>query len=1142
MIGLVHVYDNENVVFTTEIPSPGFFARLRNTNAPLPDLDNWAAGDAARCDGLGALRQYGEGFPGTVRFEADRLVASHGAVAALTAGQARSLGLPGRPPYALVAETSGVIGSPDFELHARWIDGDRPAVARRRGAFLETAQGAFLIPDPQFSLTEVADAFDAGSVDLPDHWDALARFRRLLDSNEEGGDPVEMSAFLDGLRIYTGTALSLTLRGNPDDLDFDPVLFDPETARTAEEEGRPLSEQDGLLSEEHLEIFQSHARTGFRAFDSAKRSYLLGRQSYLIVDDDLEIALQLVREKQQAGPAERRAFAANPRAAIAERLAAPTHEVSIEAGGDIVDEDIEARAADLFVETPEYADRAFGIGLWQPPELDFVPGATNEWLPESFALELGGIWVRLTAETVAVLRDKVDAAIVEGAPHVSCQGSQIPATPEVREKLASVVAAETPQPAPKIETPEPRGEDDAEPRARTVVIVHENFVEENWAPLGPTRAETVAEVPGSIRTSLLDHQSAALAWQVKGWCAGHPGLLNADDQGLGKTLQTLAFLAWLQDRMSEAPPGERRPMLVVAPTGLLRTWEAEERMHLAGSGLGARIDAYGPGLRDLRVSGLVGRDTDDGEPRLAFEALTSSIEQGRGHEWWVLTTYETLANYQHSFRRIRFAVAVFDEIQKIKNVKTLMALAARGVRADFRIGLTGTPLENHVADLWAVMDAVVPGRLHTLQHFLDRYGEVTEEKMRELHARLFRPFGTSEERYPPVAQRRLKEDVLEGLPRKDYRVYPASMPLVQAQAYELARRHLADGARGSALKLLHHIRGVSLHPEPPDTVQDDPQAYFERSARFDSVRRILSRIRDRGERVLIFTEHRRMQAFVAQWLRSAFGLDEVRIINGATTIARRKAYVSEFQRHLEQDGGFDVLILSPRAAGVGLTLTAATHVIHLSRWWNPAVEEQCNDRIYRIGQERDVTVHLPLAVHPAHRERSFDCVLNDLMRRKRSLARAALWPPTLSDADNAALVTGINGAETFDPTKIDALDWHGFENWVVDRACESGDWEASETPRSGDGGADALLRHRRRHDTASVVQAKHTTHRDRLAGEEAIRDLLRASNRYGLKHPQLVAITNAVGFTQGARALALEHDVVLVDRDRLGLWPNHVLA
>ena len=139
-----------------------------------------------------------------------------------------------------------------------------PRSPRRRGALLETAQGVFLIPDPQFSLVELADAFEAGLVDLPDHWDALARFRHLLDFDHESGDPVEMSAFLRGLRIYTGTALSLTLNGNPDDLDFDPVLFDADAAREAEEEGRSLSERDAVLPSELLEAFQSHAHTGLQ--------------------------------------------------------------------------------------------------------------------------------------------------------------------------------------------------------------------------------------------------------------------------------------------------------------------------------------------------------------------------------------------------------------------------------------------------------------------------------------------------------------------------------------------------------------------------------------------------------------------------------------------------------------------------------------------------------------------------------------------------------------------------------------------------------------------------------------------------------------------------------------------------------------
>ena len=615
-------------------------------------------------------------------------------------------------------------------------------------------------------------------------------------------------------------------------------------------------------------------------------------------------------------------------------------------------------------------------------------------------------------------------------------------------------------------------------------------------------------------------------------------MLNADDQGLGKTLQTLSFLAWLQANMEAGPPERRAPILIVAPTGLLRTWAAEERTHSTATGLGARIDAHGGGLKALRNPDMPGKDTDDGAPRIAFDDLRSGIANGNGHKWWALATYEMLANYQHSFRQIEFSAVVFDEIQKIKNVKTLISLAARSVEAEFRIGLTGTPIENHVGDIWAIMDAVAPGRLGTLQEYLERYRAVTEERMSELHGRLFKRLRKEDRDYPPVGQRRFKENEIAGLPRKDYRLYPATMPPEQARAYEDARSRLADGASGAALKVLHHVRGVSLHPRSPDAVSGDIDGYFARSARFEQVRRILERIRERRERALIFMEDRRMLAFAAQWLRSEFGLRDVRIINGQTAIARRKQYVEEFQRHLEADGGFDVMLLSPRAAGVGLTLTAATHAIHLSRWWNPSVEEQCNDRIYRIGQTRDVTVHVPLAIHPAYREGSFDCVLNDLMRRKTSLARAALWPPTDSDFDNGMLVAGVAGAEPFDPTETDSLDLSSFERWVIDRARDSGDWEVSDAPA----GAGAVLSHRRRKDAAAAVQSEHTTDRERRIDRDAVRRIAKAAMRCDVRNPQLAVVTNARGFTARARRWALDNDIKLVDRDRLGLWPSHVLG
>ena len=169
---------------------------------------------------------------------------------------------------------------------------------------------------------------------------------------------------------------------------------------------------------------------------------------------------------------------------------------------------------------------------------------------------------------------------------------------------------------------------------KIVVNVEENFVEENWPPddIPQRQAFIQPEQPTKIGTTLLPHQQIALEWQIEAWRAGLPGVLNADDQGLGKTLQTLAFLAWMQENMEGGPPARCKPVLVVAPTGLLRTWEHEEETHLTGTRLGARLRAYGPNLTNLKISGLSGRDTDDGKPRLGFEELRSSIDQWEGSQ------------------------------------------------------------------------------------------------------------------------------------------------------------------------------------------------------------------------------------------------------------------------------------------------------------------------------------------------------------------------------------------------------------------------------------------------------------------------------------------------------------------------------
>lgn len=373
-----------------------------------------------------------------------------------------------------------------------------------------------------------------------------------------------------------------------------------------------------------------------------------------------------------------------------------------------------------------------------------------------------------------------------------------------------------------------------------------------------------------------------------------------------------------------------------------------------------------------------------------------------------------LTNYQHSLAKIPFSTAVFDEIQNVKNPTTLSARAAMAVNADFRIGLTGTPIENSTVDLWAIMEQLTPGRLGSLKEFRDRFGEPREGNMRELYAQVFEP----QDGLPPVALRRLKEEVAKDLPPKGRRIHPRLMPTSQASVYEEARGKLTAGTRGGALKMLHHIRSVSVHPNAESTAED--AAYVAMSARLQAAMDILRGVRDRGERALVFIEHIKMQHRFVELVKREFGLPRVDLINGSTPIPRRQEIVNRFQRHLERDGGVDLLVLGPKAAGTGLTLTAATHVIHLSRWWNPAVEEQCNDRIHRIGQTKPVTVHVPMAIHPGYQHNSFDCLLHSLMARKRRLASSALWPMGDTEEDASRLqqmlADGI-GQLTQDPVR-----------------------------------------------------------------------------------------------------------------------------
>jgi SNF2 family DNA or RNA helicase len=284
------------------------------------------------------------------------------------------------------------------------------------------------------------------------------------------------------------------------------------------------------------------------------------------------------------------------------------------------------------------------------------------------------------------------------------------------------------------------------------------------------------------------------------------------------------------------------------------------------------------------------------------------------------------------------------------------------------------------------MDQLAPGVLDTMADFRKRYETPDDQNMAELYGRVFQ----AQEGLAPLALRRLKDTVARDLPTKTRRLHPRLMPEAQSLAYEDARLKLASRKPGAALKVLHH---PSLHEAKSDS------EFIAISARLQATLDILKTIAQKGERALVFIEHRQMQYRFIALVKAAFGLERVDLINGDTPIKQRQIIVNRFQEHQVLEGGFDLLVLGPKAAGTGLTLTAATHVIHLSRWWNPAVEEQCNDRVHRLGQTKDVSIHLPMAIHPHYREQSFDCLLHSLMQRKRRLASSALWPMGDTESD-----------------------------------------------------------------------------------------------------------------------------------------------
>lgn len=426
-----------------------------------------------------------------------------------------------------------------------------------------------------------------------------------------------------------------------------------------------------------------------------------------------------------------------------------------------------------------------------------------------------------------------------------------------------------------------------------------------------------------LRATLRPYQEVGVRWL---WLLNQLGLGGclADDMGLGKTLQVLALMLLKQQhRESEA----KACHLLVVPTSLIVNWVSEARR-------------FTPSLR-FRVAHRSAR----GDLALEGEDVSDDVDV-------VITTYGMLRRLKW-LRSCDWDLVVLDEAQAIKTPSTQQARAAHALSARTRIALTGTPIENNLSELWSIFRFTCPGLLGTSKQFQgfvkrleDPNGHVDYSPLRRLIS--------------PYLLRRLKSDprVITDLPDKtELRTYCSLTPQQGAlyqQTLEELEEQLRSGVeairrRGLILASLTRLKQICNHPSQWLGQESFPP---KASGKFQRLAEICEEIHARQEKVLVFTQFKQLIAPLERFMRGVFGHRGL-VLHGATSVEKRAERVATFQR--EDGPGF--FILSLKAGGTGLNLTAASHVVHFDRWWNPAVENQATDRAYRIGQRRNVLVH-----------------------------------------------------------------------------------------------------------------------------------------------------------------------------------------
>ena len=639
-----------------------------------------------------------------------------------------------------------------------------------------------------------------------------------------------------------------------------------------------------------------------------------------------------------------------------------------------------------------YSDRVIGIGEAEKLSSEAIQkdSGESEWLPQNLidgSADLSQFTSDNTDATTELLEQRIQHAEAEGESFVIHPDSNVSIPLDDAKKLLNDLRdSKSDDPAENdIEQEQPEAD---ETKKKSTLLIANNIDEADFTK---KRAETLtfdessrpqARLPSSFRSqefSLKKHQEYGIAWLQNLYQYAPTqvsGCLLADDMGLGKTLQLLCFIGEYLETAED-----KKPALVVAPVSLLENWESEINRFFSAK-FGKVLSLYGDNLKQRKIpKHLI-------SPQLRNDyGITNLLEDNwLGGADIVLTTYETMRDLEFSLGRVDWSIMICDEAQKIKVPTAMVTKAAKAQKADFKIACTGTPVENSLVDLWCLFDFIQENLMGSLSEFNKEYRRPIEKKDDEDNAII----DELRQLIEPQVLRRMKHDVAE-LPAKheinDCKNIEIST--LQRTLYKQVSndyRSLSEqGHKGVMLKALHDMRMICAHPlnfQEKATIKDSPKAEW--------LINTLETIKQKNEKVIIFTEFRAIQVFLKRLLLERFGLNVTTVNGDSNTNSRvgltRQGIIDKFQ----ETNGFNVIILSTVAVGFGVNIQKANHVIHYTRSWNPAKEDQATDRAYRIGQDKEVYVYYPSI--SADDFETFEIKLDKLLSSKRSLADDMLKP------------------------------------------------------------------------------------------------------------------------------------------------------